>query len=536
MATLAPMRGCRPRRRRRRCAKASPSAGFRSGQRCAGCGLGEGGTKKVAEFQSQDRDIACGGSIKMVAESFTLRHPMPRRGRNRWERVLNRKVAEPVEPSPGSSTFNAITENTFLTVQENPLSTFSTDVDTASYAIVRRFLDGNQRPPLNAVRIEELLNYFTYDYPQPKGDAPFSATMEVAACPWDGGHRLVRIGLKGREIAKDQRPPSNLVFLIDVSGSMDMPNKLPLLKQSFGLLVDQLREEDQVAIVVYAGNTGCVLAPTHDKQKMRDALHRLEAGGSTNGAAGIQLAYKLAEQSFIKGGTNRVILCTDGDWNVGITNHTELLDMIAQKAKGGVFLTVLGFGLDNLNDTMLVKLADRGNGHYAYIDTLLEAKKVFVEQLTSTLMTIAKDVKIQVEFNPAQVGAYRLIGYEKRALASEDFNDDRKDAGEIGAGHTVTALYEVVPAGQELPHVAMVDKLKYAPTAQAPSQAPTAETASRPVATLPTPQEQKNGLNKITIEKNSDGRVTVRLDKVEDGGRLDHPYRQLVQHRAEQVA
>ncbi|MDR3401856.1 MAG: von Willebrand factor type A domain-containing protein [Chthoniobacter sp.] len=359
--------------------------------------------------------------------------------------------------------FDAITENAFLTARENPLSTFSIDVDTASYAIVRRFLNDNQRPPGGAVRIEELLNYFTYDYPQPKGDVPFSATMEVAACPWAPEHRLVRIGLKGREIPKDQRPPSNLVFLIDVSGSMFMPNKLPLVKESLGLLIDQLRDQDQVAIVVYAGNTGCVLEPTHDRAKMREVLSRLEAGGSTNGASGIQLAYQLAEKSFIKGGTNRVILATDGDWNVGITNQSQLLEMIAQKAKGGVFLTALGFGMDNLNDSMLMKLADRGNGNYAYIDTLIEAKKVFVEQLSSTLVTIAKDVKIQVEFNPAQVGAYRLIGYEKRMLAKEDFNNDQKDAGEIGAGHTVTALYEVVPAGQEQPQIAMVDKLKYQP-------------------------------------------------------------------------
>ena len=364
------------------------------------------------------------------------------------------------EPA-NTEAFDAITDNAFLAVRENPLSTFSIDVDTASYAIVRRFLNERQLPPKGAVRIEELLNYFTYDYPQPQGDAPFSATMEVATCPWTPAHRLVRIGLKGREIAKDKRPASNLVFLIDVSGSMQPANRLPLLKQSLGLLIDQLGEEDRVGIVVYAGSSGCVLQPTHDKAEMRLALERLEAGGSTNGASGIELAYQLAKKSFIKGGTNRVILATDGDWNVGVTNQSELTEMITKQAKSGVFLTVLGFGMGNLKDAMLVKLAGKGNGNSAYLDTLLEAKKVLVEQFSGTIVTIAKDVKIQVEFNPAQVSGYRLIGYEKRLLAKEDFRDDQKDAGEIGAGHTVTALYEVVPAGKDLPAPAKVDALKY---------------------------------------------------------------------------
>ena len=365
-------------------------------------------------------------------------------------------------PAPSSAdAFDTITDNPFLPVREHPLSTFSTDVDTASYAIVRRFLNEQRLPPKGAVRIEELLNYFPYDYPQPKGDAPFSATMEVAACPWTPAHRLVRIGLKGREIAKDKRPASNLVFLLDVSGSMQPANRLPLLKQSLGLLIDQLGAEDRVAIVVYAGSSGCVLESTHDKAEMRLALGRLEAGGSTNGGSGIQLAYDIAKKNFIKGGVNRVILGTDGDWNVGITNQNDLFDLITQRAKSGVFLTALGFGMGNLKDAMLVKLADKGNGNYGYIDSLLEAKKLLVDQLSGTLVTIAKDVKIQVEFNPAQVSGYRLIGYEKRLLAKEDFNDDKKDAGEIGAGHTVTALYEVVPAGKELPKAATVDALKY---------------------------------------------------------------------------
>ncbi len=371
--------------------------------------------------------------------------------------------------SANTESFDPITDNAFLAVRENPLSTFSIDVDTASYAIVRRFLNERQLPPKGAVRIEELLNYFTYDYPQPQGDAPFSATMEVATCPWTPAHRLVRIGLKGREIAKDKRPASNLIFLIDVSGSMQPANRLPLLKQSLGLLIDQLGEEDRVGIVVYAGSSGCVLQPTHDKAEMRLALDRLEAGGSTNGASGIELAYQLAKKGFIKGGTNRVILATDGDWNVGVTNQSDLTEMITKQAKSGVFLTVLGFGMGNLKDAMLVKLAGKGNGNYAYLDTLLEAKKVLVEQFSGTIVTIAKDVKIQVEFNPAQVSGYRLIGYEKRLLAKEDFHDDQKDAGEIGAGHTVTALYEIVPAGKDVPASAKVDALKYqTPAAENP--------------------------------------------------------------------
>jgi Ca-activated chloride channel family protein len=391
---------------------------------------------------------------------------------DRWNESRLQGRAPLPQTEPGNTdAFDTITDNAFLSVRENPLSTFSTDVDTASYAIVRRFLNGQRLPPKGAVRIEELLNYFTYDYPQPKGDAPFSATMEVAACPWTPAHRLVRIGLKGREIAKDKRPASNLVFLLDVSGSMQPPERLPLLKQSLGLLIDQLGEEDRVAMVVYAGSSGCVLDSTSDKAEMRAALGRLEAGGSTNGGSGIQLAYDIARKNFIKGGTNRVILGTDGDWNVGITNHSDLFELITQRAKSGVFLTVLGFGMGNLKDSMLVKLADKGNGNYGYIDTLLEAKKLLVDQIGGTLVTIAKDVKIQVEFNPAQVSGYRLIGYEKRLLAKEDFNDDKKDAGEIGAGHTVTALYEVVPAGKELPVPAAVDALKYQPAPAAEKSA-----------------------------------------------------------------
>ncbi len=350
-----------------------------------------------------------------------------------------------------NETYDLPPENAFEPVAANPLSTFSIDVDTASYANVRRFLmQNNQLPPPAAVRIEEMLNYFRYDYPQPEGDVPFSVTTEVAACPWNADHRLVRVGLKGKEIAKENRPVSNLVFLLDVSGSMQDPNKLPLVRESMKMLVRELSENDRVAIVVYAGASGQVLDSTTGDQKdlITAAIDSLQAGGSTNGAGGIQQAYDVAMQHFIKGGTNRVILATDGDFNVGITDRSQLVSLIEDKAKSGVFLTTVGFGMGNLKDATLEQLADKGNGNYAYVDTLAEAHKVFVEEMAGTLVTIAKDVKVQIEFNPAEVASYRLIGYENRRLAAEDFNDDKKDAGEIGAGHTVTALYEMIPVAK----------------------------------------------------------------------------------------
>jgi Ca-activated chloride channel homolog len=372
--------------------------------------------------------------------------------------------------------YDRVVDNPFLQVAQNPLSTFSIDVDTAAYSNLRRFLGNSMLPPKDAVRIEEMVSYFTYDYPGPKGKDPFSAQVEVAQAPWNLEHRLVRIGLKGREIALDRRPASNLVFLIDVSGSMQPPNKLPLVKRGLQLLVEKLNENDRVAMVVYAGASGLALPSTSCEQKSRilAALDNLEAGGSTNGGAGIQLAYDTAMANFIKGGTNRVILATDGDFNVGVTNQGDLLRLIEDKAKSGVFLSVLGFGMGNYKDSTLEKLADKGNGNYAYVDSVNEGRKVLVEQMSGTLITIAKDVKIQIEFNPAQVGAYRLLGYENRLLRAEDFNDDAKDAGEIGAGHTVTALYETVPAGKEqsLPGV---DALKYQKPAQASAAAQSAE-------------------------------------------------------------
>ncbi len=381
---------------------------------------------------------------------------------------MMRSPADGETQPPGFNTeaYDRIDDNRYLDAKQNPLSTFSIDVDTASYANVRRFLNQGQLPPKDAVRIEELINYFKYDYPAPDDGSPFSVSTEAAGCPWNEEHRLVRIGLKGREIADDQRPPSNLVFLIDVSGSMQPPNKLPMLTSSLKMLVGRLNENDRVAIVVYASATGLVLPSTacDNKDTILAALDRLQAGGSTNGGAGIQLAYDTAAAHFIRGGTNRVILATDGDFNVGVTNQGDLTRLIEERAKTGVFLSVLGFGMGNLKDSTMEKLADRGNGNYAYIDTLDEARKVLVEQMGGTLVTIAKDVKIQVEFNPARVAAYRLIGYENRMLRAEDFNDDKKDAGEIGAGHTVTALYEIVPAGKTVP-VSRVDPFKYQPLA-----------------------------------------------------------------------
>jgi Ca-activated chloride channel family protein len=365
-----------------------------------------------------------------------------------------------------------ITDNPFLDVTQNPLSTFSIDVDTASYSNVRRFLDGGKLPPKDAVRIEELVNYFDYDYKGPKDNKPFAANIEITEAPWKPEHKLLRIGLKAREIAPGKRPNSNLVFLIDVSGSMADNNKLPLVKQAMMLLVDQLTESDRVAIVVYASDTSVYLPSTsgNQKEKLRHAIERLHAGGSTNGASGIQLAYQTARDGFIQGGANRVILATDGDFNVGITNQGDLTRLIEEKAKSGIFLSALGFGMGNYKDSTLELLATKGRGNYAYIDNLNEAKKVLVEQINAILVSIAKDVKIQIEFNPQRISTYRLIGYEDRVMAKEDFNDDSKQAGVIGSGHAVTALYELVPVGASESKPG-VDPLKYQKPAQISSHA-----------------------------------------------------------------
>ena len=354
-------------------------------------------------------------------------------------------------------------ENGFKAVDKTPLSTFSIDVDAASYSNMRRFINKGELPTADAIRTEELINYFSYNYPQPKGNDPVKITTEVGECPWNAQHRLVRIGLKAKEIPTENLPVSNLVFLIDVSGSMYGPERLDLVKSSLKLLVNNLRDEDKVAIVVYAGAAGEKLAstPGSDKQKIREAIDELEAEGSTAGGEGIKLAYKIAKKNFIAKGNNRIILCSDGDFNVGVSSEEELEKLIENERKAGVFLTVLGYGMGNYKDNKMQVLAQKGNGNHAYIDNLQEANRVLVNEFGSTLHTVAKDVKLQVEFNPSQVQAYRLIGYESRLLDDEDFNNDAKDAGEMGAGHTVTAFYEVIPAGVDSKFVGEVDKLKY---------------------------------------------------------------------------
>ncbi|MBS0211333.1 MAG: VWA domain-containing protein [Planctomycetes bacterium] len=393
--------------------------------------------------------------------------------------------------------YDHIVENQYQRVNDHPLSTFSIDVDTASFALVRRFLDQGQLPPRGAVRIEELVNYFRYDYPQPEAGRPFSVNTEIAECPWNAKARLLRIGLQGREIPASERPASNLVFLLDVSGSMQDANKLPLVKRAMKLLVTQLSAKDRVAMVVYAGNSGLALPSTPGDQhdSILGTIDRLEAGGSTNGASGIQQAYQVARQNFLREGTNRVILCTDGDFNVGITNQDELIRLIEDEAKSGVFLSALGFGMGNFKDATLEKLADKGNGNYAYIDNDREARKVLVEQMAGTLYTIAKDVKIQIEFNPRLVAAYRLVGYENRILAKEDFNNDKKDAGDIGAGHSVTALYEILTVGEPVAAPA-VDPLKYQ---RSVNTTPAAEQAE--LLTLKLRYKQPDGQTSQLIEQ-----------------------------------
>lgn len=361
-----------------------------------------------------------------------------------------------------TESYDVVNENTFKDVINNPLSTFSIDVDKASYSNIRRFLAQNQKPVKDAVRIEEMINYFDYDYPQPKDGNPFSVTIEGDKCPWNEKHNIILVGLKGENLNDEQIPPSNLVFLLDVSGSMEDANKLPLIKRSFRYLVDNLRPIDKVAIVVYAGAAGVVLesTPGSMKEAINSSIERLQAGGSTAGGEGINLAYAIAKQNYIKGGNNRVILATDGDFNIGSSSDAEMVRLIEEKRKDGIFLSILGVGMGNYKDSKMEKIADAGNGNYSYIDNLLEAKKVFGTELWGTLYTIAKDVKIQIEFNPNKVKAYRLIGYENRLLNKEDFNDDKKDAGEIGCGHTVTALYEIIPADSD-ENISNVDPLEY---------------------------------------------------------------------------
>jgi len=426
-----------------------------------GCNENGGGDKTEATATTEHPKAAPGGAVPSAAPSGAVGEVISA------DSDGGEAVAKSEAGGVAGEGYDPVTENGFVAVAKAPLSTFALDVDTASYSNVRRFLTHHTRPPADAVRVEELLNYFTYNDPAPEGDDPLGVAVEVAGCPWDEAHRLARVGVSARRIDPGRRPATNLVFLVDVSGSMAQPNKLPLLKAALQKLVEQLGENDRVAVVVYAGASGLILpsTPCDRKESILAALENLRAGGSTNGGAGLQLAYDTAVGGFVEGGANRVILCTDGDFNVGVTDRDALLRLIAAKAKSGVFLSVFGFGMGNLKDGTLEQLADKGDGHYAYIDTPREANKVFVEELTGTLVTVAKDCKIQVEFNPARVSAYRLVGYENRLMRSRDFNDDTKDGGEVGAGHHVTALYELVPAGAASPARRGVDPLEFQPAA-----------------------------------------------------------------------
>lgn len=396
--------------------------------------------------------------------------------------------------------FEKIVETPFLETQKAPLSTFSIDVDTASYSKIRQTLmEGNRLPSPSMVRIEEMVNYFEYEYAGPQDDRPFSAHMIIDRCPWNAEHQLVRVGLQAKKLDKQNRVKANIVFLLDVSGSMNEPNKLPLVKKALSMLVNQLTENDRVAIVVYAGAAGCVLPSTCgiEKQKILSSLDHLNAGGSTNGGHGIQLAYSIAKEQFIPGGANRVVLCTDGDFNVGVTGDDALVAMMQENAKSNIFLTCLGFGAGNYNDTMMEKISNKGNGIYGMIDNELEARRMMVEQLGGTLVTVAKDVKIQVDFNPAKVAGYRLIGYEDRRLANKDFDNDQKDAGEIGAGHRVTALYEVIPAGKSLginpPSDSESSKYFKKPKSESKFEAPVAGEYSSEVLTLKVRYKEPEG-------------------------------------------
>lgn len=432
----------------------------------AACNQKNGGSSsKKQTYKIQDLKVVTTDSEKKPApppnEQYTISTITE-------EGTKDEAISIPVDKDMKDGSFNTedydnIVENKFLAATQNPLSTFSIDVDEAAYSNVRRYLENGSIPPAGAVRIEEMVNYFDYNYPKPVNGEPFTVNTEISECPWNPQHKLVHIGLQGKEIPVDNLPPSNMVFLVDVSGSMNEANKLPLVQASMNMLVDQLREKDKVAIVVYAGSAGLVLPSTSgsNKVKIKEAINNLEAGGSTAGGEGIILAYKTAKENFIKNGNNRIILATDGDFNVGVSSDDDLVRLIEQERKSGVFLSVLGYGMGNYKDNKMQQLADKGNGNHSYIDNIGEARKVLVNEFGSTLFTIAKDVKIQVEFNPSKVQAYRLVGYENRMMAAEDFNDDAKDAGELGSGHTVTALYEVIPVGVQDDFTKSVDPLKY---------------------------------------------------------------------------
>jgi Ca-activated chloride channel family protein len=423
----------------------------------------------IAGFEDETQRVSVAGGppakLRVVLRNGSSGASMPLAAAPMAREIFSYAMRAVGPAMPGgfnTAAYDRLEDNSFRRVADAPLSTFSIDVDTASYANVRRFLNDHTMPPADAVRVEELINYFHFAYPDAIDGAPFGIATEVAPCPWNPKHRLALIGLQARRIAQTKIPPRNLVFLLDVSGSMQPWNRLPLVKSAMRMLVQTLRPEDRVAIVVYAGASGLALPSTSGthRERIENAIEQLEAGGSTNGAEGIKLAYETAARNFVKNGINRVILATDGDFNVGVTSQGELTRLIEQNRESGVFLSVLGVGDDNLKDSTMEKLADKGNGNYSYLDNIAEARRVLIAEAGATLVTVAKDVKIQVEFNPAAVGAYRLVGYEDRLLHDEDFNDDRKDAGELGAGHTVTALYEIVPPGESV-ETGSVDPLKY---------------------------------------------------------------------------
>lgn len=410
---------------------------------------------QMQECSIQLQAVTVTGTVPLVDLSLTNSTAVVRR-------FSEEKMTEPGMISHNTEEYGKIDETGFLKTIRNPLSTFAADVDAASYSNARRFIMQNQLPYPDAVRVEEFINYFDYSYKQPEGNNPLSINMEYSSCPWNSEHNLVRIGLKGKLLSKAEQKPGNIVLLLDVSGSMSDPNKLSLIKPAFKLLIDQLNEEDRVAIVTYSDIIKVELPSTKGSEKnlIKNVIDRLEASGSTAGGQGIQKAYKVAEENLIKGGNNRVILATDGDFNVGISSTSELVRFVESERDKGIFLTILGFGMGNYKDERLQEIADHGNGTHAYIDNIMEAKKIFVNEITSTLFTIARDVKIQVEFNPAKISSYRLLGYENRMLNEKDFKDDKKDAGEIGAGHTVTAIYEVEPNNSRVSK----DELKYQET------------------------------------------------------------------------
>lgn len=450
--------------------------------------------RKREKVQEAPASISVVGAKRFGRSKKRKKRNVANRQRHALQRTSDYNPPKPAK----NEQYYSVDENQFHQVIQEPLSTFSIDVDAASYSNLRRFLNNGQSPPIDAVRIEEMINYFDYDYPQPKGQHPFEVVTEISSCPWNNQHRLVHIGLQGKKVAMDNLPPSNLVFLLDVSGSMQAANKLPLLQKSLKLLVNQLRKEDKVSIVVYAGAAGVVLPSTKgtDRQTIKLAIDKLQAGGSTAGAAGIQLAYQIARENFMQAGNNRVILATDGDFNVGVNSNEALVKLIEKERKSGVFLTVLGFGDGNYQDHKMQELADKGNGNHAYIDNLLEAKKVLVKEFGGTLFTIAKEVKLQIEFNPAKVQSYRLIGYENRILAAEDFNNDLKDAGELGADHTVTALYEVIPTGVKSVFSNTVDPLKYQK-----NQRPKVSNNSKEIMTIKLRYKKPDGVKSRLIER-----------------------------------